>query len=459
LNLLGTLFRGGAKPATPTPDAAPLPSRAASVIPDGVSVNDFYGSRYQSRSVPYSNLVALSDALAGLKLFGMDVGKIPVNETTALGISTFYACLDAVTDALAYPPIGEYRAAQYGTEKLTDTPEHRVLSVRPNRHQTPFALRKAFWVNQFLFGEGLLRIGRDFYNQTETLTHIPRREYFILETTDGELFYQIAKTGERLREEDVIRCKGISINGKYSGGLLGYQTRTLQLGMGAAEFLNRYYQNGTMPPGYLKTDANVAQNKEAFQCLQEGWDEHRGLNGQSDKTPVLGLGTDYKSITASNKESQVIELLTMHPEEIYRMFRIQPSMVGDTSKATSFGSGVEQLGIQCVTYTLLPRATEFEQELNYKLLPTKYVGKRWFKHNFSAFQRGDFKTRMEAYHKGIQSGMYDPNTALALEEMNGYEGGDIHMVNGNMIAVKNVERNVPAGAPKQPTEKEDDEQA
>ena len=429
-------------------------------VPVGVPLNEWLGSLQRTgggrqRSF-YGESIALNDAMAGLKLFGLDVGQIPVTPQTALGIPTFYACLDALTDALSYPPIGHYTEADFGKKKLTGTPAHRVLNIRPNRHQTPFGMRKAFWVNDFLWGEGLLRIYRDAYNNVAELRHVPRKDYSVLEGTDGVLLYQL-NDGTLLEEESIIRVKGLSLDGKFSRGLLHYQTRPLQLGMGATEFLNRYYQNGTLPPGYLKTDAQVTGNEQAFRALQTGWDEHRGVAGDG-KTPVLGLGTEYKPITTTNQQSQVVELLSMHPEEIYRMFRMQPHMIGDTSKATSFGNGVEQLGIQYVTFTLLPRATEFEQELNYKILRGRDVGKQWFKHNFSAYMRGDFKGRMEGYQKGIQSGMYSPNQALELEDMNGYEGGDVRMVNGNMIAVKNVEKNIPAGAPKQPTEK-DNEQA
>jgi HK97 family phage portal protein len=147
-------------------------------------------------------------------------------------------------------------------------------------------------------------------------------------------------------------------------------------------------------------------------------------------------------VGSSNVESQMVELLSMAPTKIYQMFLVPPSLVSDTSKSTSFGTGMEDLNNFYLQYNILPKIVQFEEELNYKCFWSSEAGKVYVKHNMKVLERVSFASQIDGLFKLIQGGMYSPNMALKKLDENGYDGGDTFMVNGNMMTVENVKNNV-----------------
>jgi phage portal protein BeeE len=114
-------------------------------------------------------------------------------------------------------------------------------------------------------------------------------------------------------------------------------------------------------------------------------------------------------------------------------------MVASVERSTSWGTGIEQQGIQWVTYSLRPWLERIEQTINPLLarpagLPAD--AEVFCKFNVEGLLRGDFKSRMEGYEVGIRTGMYTPNRCLALEDEEPYEGGDKHYMDLNMYAIE-----------------------
>jgi hypothetical protein len=55
--------------------------------------------------------------------------------------------------------------------------------------------------------------------------------------------------------------------------------------------------------------------------------------------------------------------------------------------------------------------------------------------------RGDYQSRMQGYSVGIQNGFYSVNDVRGLEDLNllpDSEGGNIHVLNGNMVKLADV---------------------
>lgn len=377
----------------------------------------------------------INDPVSFWKLFGVDVdlANVVVTPQVALGLEAFQACLDIISSAVAQVPLSVYEETERGKEVAAGHPLFSLVKLRPNRQQGSFLYRKTRVIHQYLYGHALSEIVRGPGNRPVEFKIIQPGDYSILESADGTFLYQ-KKNGKVLAEEDVIHTRGISLDGKFGYGLPFLHKRVIKLGITSQEFLNKYYAKGTHIQGYITSESKLSPSDA--NALGDQWDDKysSGVDGVG-KTPVLGQGTEYKAITRTPVESQMVEFLTMHPSKIYQMFRVPPHLVGDTTKATSFGSGIEDMSIMFVTYTLLPLAVQFEEEMNYKAFRSSEIGRFYVKHNFNGLQRGNFAGRMEAFGKGIQAGIYSPNDARKLEDMNSYEEGDTYMVNGNMIPV------------------------
>ena len=104
-------------------------------------------------------------------------------------------------------------------------------------------------------------------------------------------------------------------------------------------------------------------------------------------------------LTMSSEDAQLIATRGFQVEEICRVFGVPPFMIGHTEKTTSWGSGVEQMSIGFVKYTLQRHLVAFEQEINAKLFPVRTT--RFCEFVTAGLERGDIKTRFEAYRVAL----------------------------------------------------------
>ena len=99
-------------------------------------------------------------------------------------------------------------------------------------------------------------------------------------------------------------------------------------------------------------------------------------------------------------------------------------------------SNIEQQSLEFVKYTLDPWVVRWEQALQKTLLLEKEKDKYLIKFNLDGLLRGDYQSRMNGYAIGRQNGWMSANDIRELENLNKIskeEGGDLYLVNGNML--------------------------
>ena len=114
-------------------------------------------------------------------------------------------------------------------------------------------------------------------------------------------------------------------------------------------------------------------------------------------------------------------------------------MVGDLEKS-SF-SNIEQQSMEFVKYTLDPWVIRWEQSLQRALLNFSEKEKYFFKFNLEGLLRGDYQSRMNGYAIGRQNGWMSANDIRELENLDripAEEGGDLYLINGNMLPMRDA---------------------
>lgn len=109
-------------------------------------------------------------------------------------------------------------------------------------------------------------------------------------------------------------------------------------------------------------------------------------------------------------------------------------MVGDLEKS-SF-SNIEQQSLEFVKYTLDPWVVRWEQSLSRSLLSEEEKKLYFFKFNLEGLLRGDYQSRMNGYAIARQNGWMSANDIRELEDLDRLsadQGGDLYLVNGNML--------------------------
>lgn len=383
---------------------------------------------FLTRMMAASNPVALDAVLqaAGFSLAsGFTAAGVAVSPESALKLSAVYACDRLISETVASLPAVVYeRMADGGRKRATNHPLYDVLHQQPNEYQTAAEFYDFMTHCALMRGNAFARIvagPRGFVDQLIPL----HPDYVTMEPGPrGGLRYRVQLPGQDpqlLLDEDVLHVKGMSADGLTGVSVVAYAREALGLALGAERYGARYFKNDARPGGVLEVAKSLSP--EAGKKLKESWEAaHTGDN--QHRVAVLEDGVTFKEVGITNKDSQFLEIREFQAEDICRWFRVPPHMVGLTSKVTSWGSGIEQLGQGFITYTLMPWLIRWQQAITRDLIlaPDKY----FVEFLTDALLRGDLKGRYDAYAIALDpaKGFMTLNEVRQRENLNPFRGGD-----------------------------------
>jgi HK97 family phage portal protein len=365
-----------------------------------------------------------------------------VTEDTAMQIMAVYACVRLKSETIASLPLNMFKKRRGGKEKAEDHPLYFLLHDIPNPEQTSFEFRQMMQVCKMICGESFAEIVRDpiTLNITE-LWPIPNNYVTPYYYTDTKklAYYRIALPNGGTRDlypEQMWHWKGLARDRTKVFKPCVLAREALGLAISAEEYGERFFSNGTNVGGVIEY-ANAMDEAAAKRFRESIREKYQGL-GNSNRLIFLEQGSKFTAVNVPNDQAQFIDTRKFQVIEICRFFNISPDMIHDLERATF--SNIEQQSIKFVVYSIRPELVCIEQSAYKDLLLPGEQKKYFFKFNVDALLRGDFKTRMDGYAVAIQNGIYSQNQVLELEDMETFEGGDIHMVNGNMIPVSMLEK-------------------
>ena len=383
-------------------------------------------------------------------LFGGTTSGKAVNERTAMQTSAVYACVRILAESVAGLPLHVYERTANGSKSTKPShPLYRLLYDEPNREMTSFVFRETLMSHLLLWGNAyaqIIRDGRGFpialYPLLPDRMAVDRRE-------SGELVYtyQSDKGQVKLRRENVLHIPGLGFDGLIGYSPIAMAKNAVGLALATEDYGAAFFANGANPGGVLEHPGVI--KPEQADRLRESWQSQFG-GANAHKVAVLEEGLKFHQMSIPPEQAQFLETRKFQINEIARIFRVPPHMVGDLEKS-SF-SNIEQQSLEFVKYTLDPWVIRWEQSLQQALILPSEKATIFIKFNLDGLLRGDYQSRMQGYSTGIQNGFMSVNDVRGLEDMNlltAEEGGDLHFVNGNMVKLADV------GAAYKPNETED----
>jgi len=261
----------------------------------------------------------------------------------------------------------------------------------------------------------------------------------------GQLYYTYEKQPEEantmpnaavvLMPEDVLHIPGLGFDGLVGYSPIAMAKNAIGMAIACEEYGAKFFANGAAPSGVLEHPGTIKDPAK----VREAWMSQFGGSGNAGKTAILEEGMKYTPISINPQEAQFLETRKFQINEIARIFRVPPHMVGDLEKS-SF-SNIENMSREFVVYTLTPWLCRWEESLARSLFTPDEKKGYFVRFNVDGLLRGDFAGRMQGYSTGIQNGFYCPNDIRQLEDLNlipEEEGGFKFMVNGNLVELKNV---------------------
>lgn len=385
---------------------------------------------YESRSIgslsnPNSKLV---DFFTG----GVDTAGVVVNEKTSLQLAAVNRCSNLIADYIAQLPIVLFQNTDdKGRVKLKKHPIQFILSRKPNSDMTSFTWRKVMQQSVNLRGNGLSVIHRQ--NGRAIQLEFIHPDNWYLYRKQNETWYFVFRNGKvsTYKSDEVIHIKNQSDDGILGKSFVSMAAESIGQGLAVTRFGNNYFKNDSRLGTIISYDGNVPEPQRKI--IQSEFDsKHQGLE-KSHNTSVLSGGAKVYRLGLPPNESQFIETHKFSMVNICTFMGVPPSVINIES---STYNNREQDQIAFITNTIGPIATNWEEELEDKLLkPAEYREPNPVQIQFdlNKLLRGDTKSRME-YYKGLASiGGITINQINELEGRPPVEGGDEPLVQGNNL--------------------------
>ena len=370
----------------------------------------------------------------------------PVTERSAMQMTAVYSCVRILSEAIAGLPLHLYRYNDSGgKEKAVDHPLYLLLHDEPNPEMSSFVFRETLMTHLLLWGNAYAQIIRNGKGEVIALYPLMPNKMSVDRDEHGKLYYSYQRSQEEaptmngstvtLRPEDVLHIPGLGFDGLVGYSPIAMAKNAIGLAIATEEYGAKFFANGAAPGGVLEHPGTIKDP----QRVREAWQSQFGGSGNANKIAVLEEGMKYTPISISPEQAQFLETRKFQINEIARIFRVPPHMVGDLEKS-SF-SNIEQQSLEFVKYTLDPWVVRWEQAISRTLL-TPEEKKRYFaKFNVDGLLRGDYQSRMNGYAIGRQNGWMSANDIRELENLDRIppeEGGDLYLINGNMLPLKNA---------------------
>ena len=376
-------------------------------------------------------------------LFGGSSAGKSVTERSSMQMTAVYACVRILSEAVAGLPVHLYRYTSEGSkEKAVDHPLYFLLHDEPNPEMSSFVFRETLMTHLLLWGNAYAQIIRNGKGDVVALYPLMPNRMQVDRDQNGQLYYQYQMSTDEaptmkqgtviLKPSEVLHIPGLGFDGLVGYSPIAMAKNAIGLAIAAEEYGSKFYANGAAPSGVLEHPGTLKDPSK----VRESWNAAFGGSSNSHRVAVLEEGLKYTPISINPSEAQFLETRKFQIDEIARIFRIPPHMVGDLEKS-SF-SNIEQQSLEFVKYTLEPWLVRWEQSICRILLKPEEKRDYFVKFNVDGLLRGDYASRMAGYATARQNGWMSANDIRELENLDkipAEEGGDLYLVNGNMIPI------------------------
>lgn len=394
-----------------------------------------YDVTKEARSVESPTVPVSSENF--LAFFGVQSAHLPlVTVESAMSVPAFSSAVLFLSGCMANLPLFAFRNSEAGAERVKGGIA-KLLNEAPNEEWTSFGWRKYFWHQVFTGGRGLSWIERSGTNVVGIWPMDPG--HTTVRRVGGRKVYSF--DGRDYPATDVIDIPFMLRRdqlGVYGPVVLG--AKALQLAIAMGDYASGFFAGGGVPP--LALVGPMPAGPDAVKRAQGDIKRAIGAaKAQSEAVFPIPTGYDLKPVGFDPAKGQMKEARQFQVIEIARILNLPPVFLQDLTNGTY--SNTEQQDLHLVKHTVSQWAKAFEEEINLKVFRNST---RYAEHNLDAMMRGDFKSRIEALARGVQTSLYTPDEARALEGRPKVKNGDVAYMQGATVPLGTLPNSSPAPA-------------
>lgn len=359
---------------------------------------------------------------------------------------TYFTCLKTLSEAVAKLPLKLYQETDKGTQKATDLGLYHQMKIRPNRNMTATTFWATVEILKHHYGNAYV------YPMYKSPAALP--ELIILDnqymsiyddnakliSQQGGIWYIYSEPGTgviyKFSEDEILHFKTyMSFDGITGLAVKDILELTVDGALKSQQFINNLYENGLSGRAFVEhtQDLSPANKSKLVSTIEAAVDANKAIN----YIPIP-QGVKVTPMNLKLTDAQFLELKKYTALQIASAFGIKPNQLNDYEKSSYANSESQQQAF--LTDTLLVNLKGNEEELTSKLLSDQQVRQGYFfKFNVDVILRATFTERMEGYSKARQNGWMSANDIRDKEDLEAIleeEGGNVYLVNGNMITLK-----------------------
>ena len=340
-----------------------------------------------------------------------------VTDETSLRLSAVYACVRLISDTIGTLPYDQF--FRRDGERFPFRPKDSWIE-RPSTEMPRTTFWKQIMVSLLLDGNAFVMITRSG-NEIVDLTPLNPKQVRVERSNGRKLF--VINNERTVGTDEVLHLTEMLMPGKLRGvSRIEQAKEALGLGLALEEYAAQFFGNGAYAGGVLEFPDKLSpeQRKE----IRETWNSvHQGPK-RAHRVGMLWGGGKFNPLTIDPSTSQLVDQRKFAVEEVARIFRVPPFMLGVSENAAMAFASIEQQQLFFRQHTIQPYVEMLEDHFQTLLSnPSSFI-----KFNMASIVRADLATRYSSYNTALLAGFMSVNDVRRLEDQGPVEAGDQYRV-------------------------------
>lgn len=348
-----------------------------------------------------------------------------VNEETAMRVSAVYACVRLIAGAVATLPLTIYERDPNGRKEI-DSPLWYLLNESPHKRWTAASMWEWVIKCNCLRGDAFIVLVR---NAAGVVTELrPLHPNMVRVQRDGDRLTYYVHEYDRyygVDQDDMLHIPGFGFDGEHSHSVIEHAAfQSIGVALATDEYSGSFFANGAMTKHLISSDKKISGDQ--VDELRRIYSEKYAGTNNSGKPMVLSEGLKLTELSMTSADAELLDSRKYQVIDIARAFGVPPHMIGAQETTSSWGSGVEQMSIGFVKYTLNPYLNRITDEVNRKIFRTS---RYYIEFQLDGLLKGDSKAESEADRQAIGGsqgpGWLTPNELRRKKNLPPLPGGDV----------------------------------